>query len=130
LLVRFTKYKQSFYNLALDFEFTLSEGTYVFLWVSEAFGFNLDEFVVVNATASGIETNLKIDKISIYPNPFNKELFIVTNAESIELYNLVGQIMNLKIDTIDNGFRINTDNLQQGVYFIKAENTLQKVVKK
>jgi hypothetical protein len=117
-------------SLPVNFEFTLTQGEHVFTWVSEAFGFNLDEFVIVKDEASGIKANTVSNKISVYPNPFNDELIIITNAQNIELFNLVGQALPIETTSVAIGFNINTTNLQPGTYFIKAGYAVKKIIKK
>jgi hypothetical protein len=95
--------------------------------------FNMSNVENINFTCdtqtSIIINTTQTHDLAIYPNPFNNELRIITNAHCIELYNIAGQIIHLEINAIDNGFMIYTGNLPQGVYFIKAGNTIQKGIK-
>ncbi len=119
---------KTFTTFPIDFEFTLTEGQHVFAWVSEAFGFNLDEFVIETSTSLK-NPNFTENKLIVYPNPFYDELIILTNAKNIVLYTIAGQIIDIETTTIDNGFSLNTSNLQQGIYFTKAGNSTQKIIK-
>lgn len=71
--------------------------------------------------------------INIYPNPASKEVFIKLNKEDDYSYRLVDirgrRILN---DTFKNTTRIETTNLQTGVYFLQLhqERTNLTVVKK
>ncbi len=72
--------------------------------------------------------------INVFPNPFNKELFIQSreNIVNVELTNIQGQIVSQYNGSVD--LPILTDNLVPGVYIIKVQtesgNTfVQKLVK-
>jgi CubicO group peptidase (beta-lactamase class C family) len=70
------------------------------------------------------ETNNKSrNLIMLYPNPASKELFL-ENLElnsTIEIYTTLGELVYSDINTSVN-FRINLENHNSGVYFIKIKN--------
>jgi hypothetical protein len=71
------------------------------------------------------ENNIKSleNKILIYPNPTNKELFIKYNLiiTEIEIYNPLGQLVYSKIIN-GNSEVINIENLSSGEYYLKVRS--------
>jgi hypothetical protein len=79
--------------------------------------------------------NENINFISIYPNPVTNELFINLHQAIdgiLTLTNVFGQdVYSTKISGSDGSTqKINTSNLQQGVYFLKMESNGQILTKK
>lgn len=77
--------------------------------------------------SSGINSEIA-SSISVYPNPTNSILNVMTEgAETITITNLVGQTVAVisvdsEIETID------VSNFEAGVYFVKVDNSVVKVV--
>lgn len=74
--------------------------------------------------ATGInEIDNKIS-IVIYPNPTDNNIFNVSSSESIEMveiYNVVGQqVLTQKGNKAIKGMRVETNNLNKGIYFVKV----------
>jgi CubicO group peptidase (beta-lactamase class C family) len=73
---------------------------------------------------STTETTSKSKNLTmLYPNPSSKELFI-DNLElnsTIEIYNTLGELIYNELNTSSN-CRINLENHNSGVYFIKIKN--------
>jgi CubicO group peptidase (beta-lactamase class C family) len=68
-------------------------------------------------------TNKSKNLTMLYPNPSSKELFI-DNLElnsTIEIYNTLGELIYNELNTSSN-CRINLENHNSGVYFIKIKN--------
>jgi hypothetical protein len=101
----------------------------VFTWVSEAFGFNLDEFVVVEVVTSLKETNLLSNKLKIHPNPANSIVYVETLSENISVYDISGRHIDISITKTAFGHQLNVANLNAGSYFIRDENLVGKFVK-
>ncbi len=76
------------------------------------------ESIFVKPQPSSINDNL--NNISIYPNPATDIVNITgNNIQSVEVYNTLGQIIEI-IDNIDvNNLTINTSSYNKGTYFIK-----------
>ena len=83
------------------------------------------------SSASISETTL--NRLSIYPNPANSSINIyigngnLTNY-SIEIVNVIGQIQNVAADLKSEIITIKLENLQEGVYFIKAKNKVDNTI--
>ncbi|MFD1551976.1 hypothetical protein DNU06_01245 [Putridiphycobacter roseus] len=75
----------------------------------------------------------------IYPNPTNNQITIESNFNSskvnlngIQIYNSLGQDFTNRVKTIDNNhYKIILDlsNIQSGIYYIKFQTQLYKVIK-
>ena len=77
------------------------------------------------------------EEISIYPNPFDEQLFINAHAESLEIYlhNAVGILVKKKnIEKVNGEIRINVKGLTPGVYYLKLlagdQQSVTKLLKK
>ena len=70
---------------------------------------------------------IDISNFTLYPNPVNDCLMIRgENLGNISIYNALGQVI---FDTFATGeLNINTSNYQNGIYFIKIGNKIEKFV--
>ena len=70
--------------------------------------------------------------IKIYPNPTTGQL-IIDNGQltisTIEMYNIVGQKVNYKLSTVNYPLTIDISHLSAGLYFLKIDGKMFKVVK-
>jgi hypothetical protein len=83
----------------------------------------------VITSISGISVN---NQIQIYPNPANEFIFIdgVNPMSKIEMYDAIGKLI-ITEKAISNSIKLNTNNLDEGVYFIRItsnESVLNKKV--
>ena len=72
------------------------------------------------------ELLLKINGISIYPNPADNIISIDGNFTILDIYDVFGKL----VYTTKNDKTINTTILQYGVYFIDADTENGNIVKK
>ena len=72
----------------------------------------------------------KTNDLVVFPNPFNNEINIVTNAQNFKLYDFTGREIYLKHNITENGFKISTNTLLKGMYFLKAGDNVQMILKK
>jgi hypothetical protein len=108
----------------------LTAGKHLFAWVNEtALALNIDNFEFVPANATGIEGNNSLTSSQAYPNPVKDILTISTQAETIGVYGLTGQLLNIPQVKTVNGFEVNMGSLKSGVYFVKTDNETLKVIK-
>jgi len=83
------------------------------------------EFEKINSNS--VEIN---DAIKIYPNPVSNELYFANlkNYALVEIYNSLGIcVLKQFIDPNANSLKI--DLLQSGLYYVKIENIIQKIIK-
>ncbi len=82
--------------------------------------------VTIEASFDGvIEAQASI--VKVYPNPANDVLNIVTTGNvEYQLINSVGQVV--MSGNVDGSARINVSGLNSGVYFLKVNADIQKVV--
>lgn len=83
----------------------------------------------LNFATAGIET-IETANISIYPNPFNNQVYILTDKNSsVKITNLIGELIyNGSLNA--GGSTINTGNYSSGVYFITITNGENAITKK
>ena len=78
-------------------------------------GMDLDAVGVIHDIAHNVNENETID-IAMYPNPVKGRLTVmVENLQSIEVYNLVGQMVMSSMSSV-----IDFGNLNEGVYFVRV----------
>jgi pimeloyl-ACP methyl ester carboxylesterase len=92
---------------------------------------NVWNYMLTSATTLGtnaLETSNK--KITVYPNPTSSEIKIsnLENETTIRIFNSFG---NKVLETKSNSFEsISLDQLCNGLYFLKVENQIFKIIKK
>ena len=70
--------------------------------------------------------------IRIYPNPTTNQLTIENGEltiENVEIYNMVGQLLQSKIVNLQSKIQIDISHLANGMYFLKIDNRVVKFVK-
>ena len=76
--------------------------------------------------ATGISEATAEQQLILYPNPVCEELYLSTTAHSIHIYNMYGTEVLRATDTD----RIAVSHLPAGVYTVKADSTVVKMVKR
>ncbi|MCF8371328.1 MAG: T9SS type A sorting domain-containing protein [Bacteroidales bacterium] len=74
--------------------------------------------VLSNGAITNVEKN---EQLNIYPNPAQNKLFIETGGikvEEIRVYNSLGSLIS-QIQNIEYPIEVNTQNLSEGIYFVK-----------
>jgi len=97
----------------------------------------IDNVTVDAQNGSSIEQSNLFNKLNIYPNPTNNQIIVQgeregEGLESIRIYNSLGQDLSpyVKIGEIDNRkIIIDLSNLHIGIYYIRTENSINKVCK-
>ena len=112
----------------------LASGIYVLQWEGVKSGArpNLNYFKLIseNYQPSGVK-DINVDAaLNVYPNPFNHTISVTTAASTFEMYTVAGHTIEVDYTKTVNGFIVNASALPNGIYFIKAENAIQKVIKK
>lgn len=79
---------------------------------------------IVNKGNVGVEIiDLKDERVGVYPNPGNEELFLYTdvslNAQNFQVFDMIGRIV-LTGNISDETTSINASSLQRGHYLIKV----------
>lgn len=97
----------------------LEFGTYS-VTVTNEFGCKGIGSVVVTYRIGVDEISLS-DQVSLYPNPVQNKLYISLNdlrVEEIRIYSSIGSFIS-QITNIENTVEVNTQNLSEGIYFVK-----------
>jgi hypothetical protein len=88
---------------------------------------------IITITNAGLDENSSLNNISIFPNPVNDNITIITNVNSIiEFLNIQGQIIK-RIKLNDTKTNIDISDFSSGVYIIRAQTdsgiTTEKFIK-
>lgn len=75
-----------------------------------------------------IETSEK--DLDAYPNPFDKKIFVKTNSKNIELFNISGSKLTVEINSTAEGYAIDASKLTKGLYLLKVDGEMKKLIKK
>ena len=65
---------------------------------------------------------MKVESFSVYPNPFNNEIFIsndMGNIENVRIFDMLGNI----VYSGSYSSRINVSNLTSGMYSLEAKTS-------
>ena len=89
----------------------------------------IDYFFISNENTL-LTNTIQENQISIYPNPFNDELFlnVVEESTKFELYSIGGQLLS-NGNVSETQTKINTALLTSGMYILKIGDALYKVMK-
>ena len=119
--------------------YALTPGTHELKWeytkdVSVSSGSDCAWIDNVSFPASTIITDVKTvveNKVTVYPNPANDVLNIQLGDDQsdIVIYNSLGQVVR-RVEAMSGDVQINISDLQKGLYFVKINNEVLKVVKK
>lgn len=85
----------------------------------------------ISGTTTAVSEN-QFDKVSLVPNPVTDVLTLSSEyaIESVECYNVKGQVMRLDMNSRGQQFKIETISLPKGVYFLRIKTNNQLVQKK
>ena len=79
-------------------------------------GFDLEAVGVIHDLAHNDIHEEAVEAVSVYPNPVKDQLFVkAENLQSIEVYNLVGQLVMTSTQSI-----LNLSELIEGIYFVRV----------
>ena len=110
-----------FVNMPNDVAYArVPNGTGTFIHQGETYEAN-------NQNISGI-TNMNISsKMRVYPNPSNNRIYILGADGDLSIHNLIGQ--EVFSDYVDNTISVDISNWNAGVYFIKSNQKVIKIIK-
>lgn len=100
--------------------------------------FRINDYKILTKNYASIKSLEKNQDFKLFPNPFMN--FIILNAKdindikSIEMINLLGEVLDIKYQLIDQEIVLDTDNLMSGFYTISiigksGKKSAYKVVK-
>ena len=66
------------------------------------------------------------NRLRVYPNPSHTRVYILGNTELIRVFNMMGQEVycNTQVNSID------ISHWESGIYFIKSEEDIVKIIKR
>ena len=123
---------------------TSNNKTYYFTNNVISSSINFYKLKMVNMDGSSAYSNIlklsnnqkNINTLDVMPNPAKDNLFVHINANrvrssNIEIVNMLGQIIyrkNIQIIKGKNTIPINVGNLPRGVFFLKVEDMIKKLI--
>ena len=80
---------------------------------------------------TGVYQVVEKNNVEIYPNPVNDVLNIQLgeNHSDVEIYNSFGQVVR-RYENVSGDMQINVNDLNAGIYFVKANGVVTKVIKR
>ncbi|WP_317899404.1 T9SS type A sorting domain-containing protein [Aurantibacillus circumpalustris] len=137
-------------STAINPSFTISTvGTFsVYLIVADANGNQTSMTSITTNTCSDVsvkEIANRIGAVSLYPNPTKDAATLLVNTQNaaslnVNVYDITGKLVlspvqNTTLNTGENKFALDTQNLQNGIYFVtltssKGKETVKLVVNK
>ena len=120
--------------------YTLTAGTHILKWeytkdVSVSSGSDcawIDNVVLPASTIiTDVETVVEKQNVTVYPNPANDVLNIELgdNQTDVMICNSLGQVMR-RYENVSGDMQINVEDLNAGMYFVKANGKVTKIVKR
>jgi len=89
---------------------------------------NCTEFSGDQESVDILAHNSQPSAFNLYPNPANNEFYLAADyIGPVHIYNALGQDV-YKAEKNNVKLKINSENWNKGVYFIKCENTILKIV--
>lgn len=69
--------------------------------------------------------------VSVYPNPFLDKIMIKgVDIKDVNFYNTLGQVIKVEVSKVkDDLYQIRTEHLSNGVYFLKLNESVYKLIK-
>jgi hypothetical protein len=84
--------------------------------------------ISVNGIATGLSENNPLNKIQVYPNPFSNHIVVENeNFNKIEVRNYIGELMLSESFSDISYYKLNTENLCSGIYFIYVFNNRKQL---
>ncbi|MEJ2594236.1 MAG: T9SS type A sorting domain-containing protein [bacterium] len=89
--------------------------------------FYLDSLVIGDGSLTGISGRLVKSGLQVYPNPASEEFRIDSDINSLSVYNSIGQIV-FSAEDYQKGSSVDISNLGKGLYVIKADDFIHKLL--
>jgi hypothetical protein len=90
-------------------------------------------FLLVRPSALGIEDQVVIDDIAVYPNPASEQITIsskVTPISTISITEVLGNLLFFEKDINSEVKTIDVSSFSKGIYFVNVnDNTVKKIIK-
>ena len=87
------------------------------------FGFNIDKILVKASLATGVDMELENEQFAIYPNPSQNGVFNLSQSANWKVNSILGkELMS------GNGAQVNLSGYSKGVYLIKINDKVERVV--
>jgi len=104
------------------------------IWIGayseEAGTFYLDDLVIGDGwTLTSIPGKLVKRGLQVYPNPASEAFRIDADIQSLSVYNSIGQVV-YSVEDYRKGSSVDISDLEEGLYFIQADDTAHKLLVK
>jgi len=91
--------------------------------------FYLDDLVIGDGSLTGISSKVVKSTLQVYPNPASSAFTIGVDAESVSILNITGQNV-FSVQNYQKGSLIDVNELEEGIYLIKADDRTAKLMVK
>jgi hypothetical protein len=91
--------------------------------------FYLDDLVIGDGSLTGISGKLVKSNLQVYPNPASEEFRIDADIQSLSVYNSIGQVV-YSVEDYRKGSSVDISDLEEGLYFIQADDRAHKLLVK
>jgi hypothetical protein len=100
----------------------------IILYTDHAGTFYLDDILIGDAIVeTGIINHTLQNNLSIYPNPATTDFKIGVDAEMVSIFNVAGQVVYSERN-YRKGSSINVGQFESGLYIVKADENIQKLI--
>jgi hypothetical protein len=104
-----------------------SSGTFAYYFIDDVC-VSTDSIFAYNYSTS-VQEKQKTEKVRVNPNPANEQIIIETLFNSkLTVYNSSGEEVNFSYKAIDKGYSIKVSDWEDGLYLIKMNNTIRKII--
>jgi hypothetical protein len=90
--------------------------------------FSSDSVLADTTTVTVNSNSIKDNRFSIFPNPTEKRFTISSKSKGVvQIHNLLGELI-YTTKKIKKEISINTNNLQKGIYIVRLNKNIQKII--
>jgi hypothetical protein len=115
-------------STAEDIDISKLMGFYIIFFTPTESTLYLDDVMLGDALVeTGINNHILQNDFRIYPNPATTDFRIDVDAEKVSIFNTAGQVVYSEKNYRE-GASINIDELNSGLYFVKADETIRKLI--
>jgi len=92
---------------------------------------NQDTASIKNSITVGIKEDMSKDKFLIYPNPTKNSVSVrgISNKDHLQIFDMLGKELHPQVFQVNQLTKIDLSSLNDGIYFLKVNNGIHKIIK-